>query len=271
MPSKLYPAEDDVAFFRRHGYWIAPKLFDDALIAQACEHMEKLRRREYEKGEAPLSNYQPSGDNIKGLVKIDNGWWADTVMAQFATSPELGRVAAALLGVPEIYLWHDQVLYKPGESGSAGHVGWHQDKGYWASAGGTEMVTAWVAFDDVDESNGCMRFVAGSNHWGLVNESDFFNPDMEGQRERIRIPGGAEWCEAPAVLRAGEVSFHHCMTLHGSGPNRTDRPRRSIAVHMMSGNTRLVKGNRHDNERIFGGEDGELYRGPRFPRLWPPE
>jgi len=51
--------------------------------------------------------------------------------------------------------------------------------------------------------------------------------------------------------------------------NRTPEPRRSIAVHMMSGETRLVKGNGHDNEKIFGGKDGELYRGPRFPRLWP--
>ena len=78
-----------------------------------------------------------------------------------------------------------------------------------------------------------------------------------------------DWREVPVILKAGQASFHDCMTLHGSGPNRSTRPRRSIAVHMMSGGTRLVKGNRHDNERIFGGEDGELYRGPRFPRLWP--
>ena len=49
-------------------------------------------------------------------------------MEQFATSPALGEIAAKLLGVEEIYLWHDQVLYKPGSSGAAGNVGWHQDK-----------------------------------------------------------------------------------------------------------------------------------------------
>jgi hypothetical protein len=38
---------------------------------------------------------------------------------------------------------------------------------------------------------------------------------------------------------------------------------------MMSGEARLVKGNRHDNETIFGGENGALFRGPKFPRLWP--
>jgi ectoine hydroxylase-related dioxygenase (phytanoyl-CoA dioxygenase family) len=269
MTANNLPTEQGIHFFRENGFWLASKLFSDDLISQAHEHMEMLRRREYEKGEEPLSNYQPSGDAARGLVKIDNGWWADRVMEQFATSSKLGQIAALLLGVPEIYLWHDQVLYKPGASGAAGNVGWHQDKGYWASSNTVDMVTAWVAFDDVMEDNGCMRFVAGSNHWGLVNESDFFNADLEGQKGRMRLPGGAEWTEVPAILKAGEVSFHHCMTLHGSGPNRTERPRRSIAVHMMSGDARLVKGKGHDNERIFGGEDGEPFRGPRFPRLWP--
>lgn len=120
--------ESDVRFFRENGFWLSPKMFDDELLAQAREHLERLRRGEYEKGEPPLSNYRPSGDDAKGLVKIDNGWWADRVMERFATSPEIGEIAARLLGVEEIYLWHDQTLYKPPASGAAGNVGWHQDK-----------------------------------------------------------------------------------------------------------------------------------------------
>ena len=170
------PDESAVSFFQRNGYWIAPRLIDDSLIEQARDHIERLRRGEYEKGEAPLSNYRPSGDEAKGLVKIDNGWWADSVMERFATSPILGQIAAALLAVPEIYLWHDQVLYKPGDSGAFGNVGWHQDKGYWASASGTNMITAWVAFDDVDEENGCMRFVPGSITGGFLRNPTSSTP-----------------------------------------------------------------------------------------------
>jgi ectoine hydroxylase-related dioxygenase (phytanoyl-CoA dioxygenase family) len=263
------PDAEAVRSFRTEGYWVAPRLFDDQTLEQAREHMELLRRGVHEKGEAPLSNYRPSGDEERGLIKIDNGWWADRVFEGFATSSVLGRIAATLLGVPDIYLWHDQVLCKPGGGGAAGHVGWHQDKGYWASSSTHDMVTAWVAFDDVDESNGCMRVVPGSNRWGLVNDSNFFNPDMEGQKQRMQVPPGEEWVEVPLVMKAGQASFHHCMTLHGSGPNSTDRPRRSVAVHLMSGEARLVKGNGHSNERILGGEDGDPFRGPRFPRLWP--
>ena len=91
--------ESDIQFFRETGFWLAPTLFDEAEIDAARVHLEMLRRGEYEKGAAPLSNYKPSGDAAKGLVKIDNGWWADRVMERFATSPILGEIAAMLLGV----------------------------------------------------------------------------------------------------------------------------------------------------------------------------
>ncbi|MCC6727709.1 MAG: phytanoyl-CoA dioxygenase family protein [Chthonomonadales bacterium] len=269
MPESYMPNEADVRFFHQNGYWVAPSIFGADLVERAREHMEMLRRKEFEKGEEPLAHYQPSGDAALGLLKIDNGWWADRVIERIATSAALGQVASALLGAPKVRLWHDQVLLKPGGGGAAGHVGWHQDRGYWASSSTADMLTAWVALDDVDESNGCMRVVPGSNHWGLVNESDFFNPDMEGQRERMRVPEGAEWGEVPLIMCAGQASFHHCMTLHGSGPNRTDRPRRSVAVHLMSGEARLVAGKGHANERVLGGRDGDPFAGPRFPLVWP--
>ena len=270
MQSVALPTADDLRFFHENGYWIAPKLFDDALLAQARAHMERIHQGEYDKNEPPLSAYQPpDADPAKALHQTNNAWWCDSVMEQVALSPKIGQIASLLLEVESIYMWHDQMLYKPGDSDAAGNVGWHQDKEYWSSASTHDMITAWVAFDDTDEENGCMRFIAGSNHWGLVHVGNFYDPDIEGQRSRACLPQGREWHEAPAVMKAGQVSIHHCMTLHGSGPNRSHRPRRSLAVHLMSGETRLVKGHGHSNEGIFGGEDGELFRGPRYPCLWP--
>lgn len=274
--ASLLPIEDDIRFFNENGFWVSKKLFDDTLLDQALAHMEMIYRGEYEKGEAPLSNYIPSQESTKGLRKTDNAWWADRTMESIATAPILGEIAATLLRVPHIHLWHDQMLYKPGQSEAFGNVGWHQDKHYWASASGLDMVTAWVAFDDVDEENGAMRFVPGSNHWGLLDENDFFNPDMTSQRKRMNIPSGAKWEEFVCNLSRGCVSFHHCMTLHGSGPNTSVRLRRSMAVHLMSGDTALVEGKGHDNERLLKSQPGfdtattgTLYRGPRFPQLYP--
>ena len=46
----------------------------------------------------------------------------------------------------------------------------------------------------------------------------------------------------PALLRPGGVSFHHCLTYHGSGPNLSGRPRRSFALHMRTQHSAPVDG-----------------------------
>lgn len=267
--AEILPSAADRASFEENGYWIAPRLFDEATVAAAREHMAMVVGGTYERGEAPQVVCRLA-ESDKALRKIDNSWWADSVIAAVVTSPFLGHIAAELLGVEEIYLWHDQLLWKPGGSGTVGNVGWHQDKHYWTSSSGTDMVTAWVAMDDIHEAIGPMRFLRGSNHWDVLGEGNYFDGDLQSQRERIEAIG-MPWDEVPALMSAGQASFHHCKTFHGSGPNTTQGPRRSLAVHMMSGDARLVMGRGHQNEALLEDPvDGMAWRGPRFPRLWPP-
>jgi hypothetical protein len=41
-----------------------------------------------------------------------------------------------------------------------------------------------------------------------------------------------------AVLRKGEATFHHPLTVHGSFENRSNRPRRGIALNFCRDGTR---------------------------------
>jgi ectoine hydroxylase-related dioxygenase (phytanoyl-CoA dioxygenase family) len=108
---------------------------------------------------------------------------------------------------------------------------------------GSELFTAWIALSDVTPESGPMRFVRGSHRWGL-QASDFYGQDHDRQREAIRVPPGETWEEVPALLPPGGVSFHHCLTYHGSGPNRTSQPRRSFALHLRTGRSRPVNDRR---------------------------
>lgn len=263
----------DIEFFRKNGYWVAPQLLEPALMDDACAHMDRIYAGEFERGREPV-DYRPGSEyGPADLRKTDNSWWADEVMRQIATSPRIGRIASALLGSDEIYLWHDQMLFKPSGSATAS-VGWHQDYYYWRNSSTTDMITAWVAFHDVPEEAGPLRFISGSHEWGLLKENDFFDPDPAAQRGRMQLPEGSVWSETSCPLKRGEATFHHSMTVHGSGPNSSGVDRRSIAVHMMAGTARLVAGEGpgrgHFNERIHGGPDGAPFRGEMFPRLWPP-
>jgi ectoine hydroxylase-related dioxygenase (phytanoyl-CoA dioxygenase family) len=163
---------------------------------------------------------------------------ANRAVMELVSHPTLGALAAAITGAEWVQVWWVQLLYKPpaGPDGlGSTHVGWHQDRQYWSAwEEGSELFTAWVALSDVTPEAGPMRFVRGSHHWGLLNQGDFYGQDHEALRETIRPPEGAAWDEAPALLQPGGVSFHHNLTYHGSGPNRTEQPRRSFAIHLRT-------------------------------------
>ena len=146
-----------------------------------------------------------------------------------------------------VQVWWVQLLLKPpGRAGAPGaNVGWHQDRNYWQVwKGGSELFTAWVALSDVTPQAGPMRFVRGSHPWGLTGRSDFYGQDHDAQRGEIPVPEGECWEEVPAILPPGGVSFHHCLTFHGSGPNLTAEPRRSFAIHMRTEKSHPVGGAR---------------------------
>jgi ectoine hydroxylase-related dioxygenase (phytanoyl-CoA dioxygenase family) len=75
----------------------------------------------------------------------------------------------------------------------------------------------------------------------------------------------------PIKLPAGAVSFHHCLTIHGSRPNLSDAPRLSLVVHMQPDGTRYRKGTPaepHASVSLLSGADGDPFAGPYFPVIY---
>lgn len=264
------PTGADVAFFRENGYWLSPKLIDDATLAALRDHHARVVAGTYETGRMPLSRDPGPGDTSK-LVQVNNAYWTDVTIARLVLHPLIGRIAAGLAGVGGIRLWHDQLLYKPPRSGTGGTIGWHQDKGYWRCLDNDGALTAWVALDDVDEENGCMEVVPGSHAWGLLSEDHFYQQDIDEQTKRIEAKTGRGFTTRSCVLGAGCVSFHHCMTVHGSRANISSRPRISIAIHLIPDGTGYRAGTEsddHTSNTLRRPKNGETYAGPYFPVLY---
>lgn len=226
------PDGDDCRFFSEHGYWIAPALFSLAEVDRFRAAMDRVRAGEYLTGKGPALDLPIPPDDT-ALRKIDNAWWADPDLAALATDARLGEIAARLLGVERIRLWQDQLLHKPPSGESKTRIGWHQDWDSWRTVASVDrFVTAWVALDDVDEVNGAMQVLPGSHHWGLLHgQSNFLGTDLDAQLERL----AAQHEVTPRLLemRAGQASFHHVLTFHGSSTNTSTRVRRSLAVHLV--------------------------------------
>ncbi|MEM7028942.1 MAG: phytanoyl-CoA dioxygenase family protein [Chloroflexota bacterium] len=231
--------------FQDQGFYQAPQLIPDELLDEAAVHMDKVIACEYETGIAPQYSSVEKGDVLDKLVKINNAHLADRTLLKLITYPLIGEWAAAIIGGAErVQIWHTQLLYKPTGGSPKGNIGLHQDYNYWQFfANSTGILTAWIALSDVTIESGAMRFVPQSHRWGLLDPGNFSEQDEAKAKAGIEVPAGEIWAEHPAVMPRGAVSFHHPLIFHGSGPNTSTLPRRSIAVHLCTDQSRLVEEN----------------------------
>jgi hypothetical protein len=229
--------------YERDGYFIAPPLISADLLARVRTRIAAVYAGEYETGIPPVGLPQAAQEPPKTLVKIDNSHRSDRTILELVSDPAIGRWAAALTGGKMIQVFATQLLIKPSGGQGGVNVGWHQDQEYWEGALQGEIFTAWVAISDVTAESGPMRFVRGSNHWGLLKAGDFFSDQLDALKQRIQAKrGGGAWQEVAAVLPPGGVSFHHRLTVHGSGPNLGPGPRVSFAIHLRTEKSGLRDG-----------------------------
>lgn len=113
----------------------------------------------------------------------------------------------------------------------------HQDQRYLRADPGTCMA-AWLALDDMDEENGCLRVVPGTQSLPILCPGES-NPEESFSSDEVPLPDGLAPVSLP--MKAGDMLFFNGSLVHGSGPNRSpDRFRRIIVGHYISGEAELV-------------------------------
>jgi ectoine hydroxylase-related dioxygenase (phytanoyl-CoA dioxygenase family) len=261
------PGSDDIAFFREYGYWISPVILPPEVLDAAERGMARFYAGDHDHAlpdVAATRGWQPADGDV--LRKNDYSSLRVDELAALVRHPAIGATAAALSGAGGIRLWHDQLLFKP--PGGSALVGWHTDRQYWQSCTSDEMLTAWVGFHDVDEVNGAVSFMPGSHRWS-VNGLDFFSQDAAGLQASIVAQGFDPTPVVPRMQR-GQVSFHNCRTVHGSSPNLSTTPRRSLAIHLQPTTNRWRPGATHPNDTLVRHNPDPDYTDPAIqPVLWP--
>src|SRR5262249_24702339 len=130
--------------------------------------------------------------------------------------------------------WGSHFYCKMPHDGKA--VAWHQDASYWP-LNPAKAVTAWLAIDDADIENACMRFIPGSHHHGRLTwrPSDAAEHNVLNQTIENPLQYGREICDE---LKAGEISLHSDLLLHGSRANDSDRRRCGLTLRYCSADVR---------------------------------
>lgn len=161
----------------------------------------------------------------------------------------------ALIG-PDILLWKSKAFAKfPGPA----QVAWHQDLPHWNLVP-AEAVTAWLALSDSNETNGCVRAIPESHRAGsrasraVVDPNSLLTAGLE-----FNIAESEAKRAAPMLLRAGEFSIHHGMTVHGSGENRTNAPRLGIAFVYMPAHVRQASAPDHHVVLVRGQDRARFF------------
>lgn len=112
---------------------------------------------------------------------------------------------------------------------------WHQDVPYYPYLGDDDLITVWTALDDVGKRNGAVEYLPGSHRARITHHST-------GGQQALDIPVST----LPAgeiqtfYLRRGDAVLHHGLTVHRSGANVSDQPRRGLATLYVPASCRIT-------------------------------
>lgn len=152
-------------------------------------------------------------------------------------TPRLLDYVADIIG-PDVVCWSTHLFCKlPGDPMA---IPLHQDATYWPFTP-TKSVTVWLAIDDVDEGNAAMQFVPGSHLLGPLPHDELA---LDGTRVLKRRVADADAFTDRVTnsLRAGEVSLHTDLLLHGSPANASTRRRAGLTIRYIGGDVRTLPG-----------------------------
>lgn len=164
---------------------------------------------------------------------------------------------------PDILIFSVEYFIK--EARTTQIVSMHQDLTYWGLGAIDGLVTAWVALSPATPASGCMDFVRGSHKNAILPHEDTFDANnllSRGQEVRVDV---AEEDKVPIEIHPGEMSLHHGLTIHGSGPNTSDDRRIAAVIRYMRPD--IVPEGAREFAMLARGED----RHGHFELLTPPQ
>ena len=225
----LYPLGDDaVASYRRDGHVLLRGVASPEEVA--CYRPAIVKAVE-----AVARSHDPQGrlDDYGSLfTQVTNLWRLSEEARALVFAPRFAGIAAGLLGVPAVRLYHDQALFK--EPGGR-RTPWHQDHYYWPLETDAAL-TMWLALVDVPLEMGPMTFASGSHRAGDLGPLPI-SEETDARLARVIEERG--FSLASKGLRAGDATFHSSRTLHSALPNLTASRREVMTVIYFADGTRV--------------------------------
>ncbi|MEO3415429.1 phytanoyl-CoA dioxygenase family protein [Roseovarius sp. CAU 1744] len=216
---------DQTARYWRDGFLFPIDIFTAKEAAAHRAELEEIER-DWQSADLPLP--------LNTYKRVN----AQCVLPMAARLAQDRRVLDAVEGVlgPNLMIWSAEFFIK--EPRTTHVVGMHQDLTYWGLGETSDQVTAWIALSPATVESGCMDFVKGSHTNPILPHNDTFSDNnllSRGQEIAVDV---AEEDKTHITLQPGQMSLHHGLTIHGSGPNRSDDRRIGFAIRYLNPDAR---------------------------------
>src|SRR6185437_16342477 len=207
--------DDNILEFRQSGHTLVKQVLSPWEIAAYRPVIVDAADR-YNTEKRKLQDRDTYG---KAFLQIMNLWRSDAEARKFVLGKRMAKIAADLMGVENVRLYHDQALFKePG----GGPTPWHQDQYYWP-IDTNNTITMWMPLVDIDVDMGMLTFASGSYKEGAVFDfeiSDESEAAFDSYVKEHKFP-----ISRAKTMNAGDATWHRGFTMHHANGNNSNKMR----------------------------------------------
>ncbi|GAA4448132.1 phytanoyl-CoA dioxygenase family protein [Nibrella saemangeumensis] len=223
-------SREAIAFYQEYGYVklkdvLSPAVLDyyGTLITDLVFKLNTLTKPMEER-----TTYE------RAFLQIMNLWRENDEAKEFVFSRRLAKIAADLMEVEGVRLYHDQALYK---EPSGGITPWHADQFYWPLAT-PKTVTVWIPFQHTPMEMGPLAFAEKSQTVEIGRDVEISDESEQLLADKLKE---LNFSMNDTPFELGEVSYHAGWTFHRAGPNRSDKPRKVMTMIYMDKDQTIIK------------------------------
>ena len=203
--------DNEVYFYQTQGYLLIPNLIEPAMLDELREAvLDVLEANGVSR--AQLDHASSTADKLRQNPQ----YLQDSLLDELINGEAMMALASRLIGGRAVrYLPFTAV--KAG--GGGGQFHFHQDNNYTQHDPALGSINIWVALVDMTPENGCLQMVPGSHKEGVL---DWENAGDGDSHRKVAVDPKTF---LPIRMRAGDAVAFTRLTVHGSGPNYTNRAR----------------------------------------------
>ena len=222
LNEKYTVSPEAIAFYQKNGYVKLKNVLSPEVLRHYGDVITDLviRLNTLTKSMEERTTYE------RAFLQIMNLWREDKTAREFVFSHRLAKIAADLMGVDAVRLYHDQALYK---EPSGGFTPWHADQFYWPLSS-PKTVTVWIPLQDTPMEMGPLAFAEQSQQVEIGR-----NIEISDESERLLAEelANQNFTINDTPFELGEVSYHAGWTFHRAGPNTSNTPRKVMTMIYM--------------------------------------